>query len=224
MASTVIYRSGYPSLTKPLEQQVTIGSDGLVKVTASFLVSTAAQERSYAIASAIDKNLFTMLQEQDLQGLFVESRSLEKSNGLKYLRLSCVGAVNPPVVATSVSVSARSFSKSVQTSNDTTLAFSFDYLAETTTASTTLVEGKEFAFSPRSPSVTSIWNRDGTGRIFAGSIWGQNKGEELGEIIVDSYGGTKLAVNCYPRIIPTTSEETAVRIKKITKTLEFVFE
>lgn len=224
MASTVIYSSGYPGITKPLEQQVSIGSDGVVKASAAFLVSTPAQERSYQLSSSIDKNIFTMLQEQDLQGLFVESRNLEKVNGLKYLRLSCIGVVNPPIVTTSVSVSARSFSKSIETSQNSTLAFSFDYLSETTTASVVVVEGKEISLSPKSPAVTAIWNRDGTGRIYGNSVWGQDKGEELGEIIVDSYGGTAPAVACYPRIITTTTEEVSMRIKKITKTLEFVFE
>jgi hypothetical protein len=118
MPATVIYKQGFPSLSQPVETSASIGADGLVTGSAVFLVGPAApattllSTASLTIGKPISTSLFSGLRDVVLQGLFIETRNLEKRNGLTYLRLGVVGALNPPIVELKRDTSPRGFSKS----------------------------------------------------------------------------------------------------------------
>jgi hypothetical protein len=215
MPATVIYKFGYPSGATPVETSASVGSDGMVTGTALFVVGPTVP--SYAINAAVSPSLFSALRGVRLQGLFVESRSLEKRNGLNYLRIGVVGAVNPPVFQTRRDVSPRSISKSqnfLVGSEDVTRVFSFDYHGETYSTSTVCVAGSAVAVPVPTPRSLGIWNRSGDGII----LNTQEQGEEDSEPIID------IRIVVRPRILTTETSEERSRIVRIVKSAQFVFE
>jgi hypothetical protein len=223
MPATVKYRSDYPSLTQPFESSASIASDGLVTGTASFLVSNASND-FFQINSPIDQTLFSSLSDARLSGLFVESRSVQKRGGLWIVRVNVVGAVNPPVVERRVDISPRSLNKSEQrvaNNDNVTLTFSFDYSSETTTASTVIARGQNFAFAATTPKIVNIWNRSGSGVISRRGVIGQEQGQVTTEIGF-SYAQTVIVV--YPRILLNETREERAGIVRISKTAQFIYE
>jgi hypothetical protein len=221
MPATVIYKQGFPSLSQPVETSASIGSDGLVTGSAVFLVARPLRPRLFNrgpddIGSPISPGLFSGLTGVALQGLFIETRNLEKRNGLTYLRLGVVGALNPPIVELKRDTSPRGFSKSESivpfiingTPITENIIFSFDYQAETYTASTVLAKGQTFSLTVPEPRAVNTWNISGTGFI--------SRRGESGRY--DSPPLTSGRIAARPRVLTTESSEERAGIIRLTKT------
>ena len=219
MPATVIYKSGFPNLERPVETSVSIGADGLVTGSAVFLVAPAApattllSTASLSIGTPISASFFSGLRDVVLQGLFIETRNLEKRNGLTYLRLGVVGALNPPIVELKRDVSPRGFSKSA-TVGSVNVIFSFDYQAESYSASTVLTTGQTFSLTVPVPKAVNTWNISGTGFI--------SRRGESGRY--DSPPLTSSGIAARPRVLTTESSEERAGIIRLTKTSQFIYE
>jgi hypothetical protein len=208
MASTIQYKPGYPSAERPFQSSASIGADGLVTGEALFLLQKPADGAGYEVTKPIEKNLFSALGGVALSGLFIESRSLQKRGGLWTLGLSVVGAVNPPIIERRVDVSPRSFSKSdtiTLNGEQIFLSLYFDYLAETTHASTVVAEDAIFDFSPIEPRAVKEYNRRGFDRA------GFN-------------GDFTFVIRSTPKILESETREVRAGIARITKTSQFIYE
>ena len=228
MPATVIYKQGFPSLGQPLETSASIGADGLVTGSAVFLVAPAAPATTLlstavlTIGTPISTSLFSGLRDVVLQGLFIETRNLEKRNGLTYLRLGVVGALNPPIVELKRDTSPRGFSKSesvvtvFSSQGNTTenIIFSFDYQAETYSASTVLAKGQTFSLTVPEPRAVNTWNISGAGFI--------SRRGESGRY--DSPPVISGRIIARPRVLTTESSEERAGIIRITKTSQVVYE
>jgi hypothetical protein len=167
MPATVQYKSGYPSASRPISSSANIAADGLVSASASFIVSGASNS-VFSVGSPISQGLFSPLAGALLSGLFVESRSIQKENGLWILRVNAVGAVNPPIIEKSVQVSPRSLNKTdqlVTPDGTVNLFLYFDYLAETTSASVVISKDSVFNFEAATPKIVREWNQRGRTRF-----------------------------------------------------------
>ena len=217
MPSTVIFKQGFPSLSQPVETSASIGADGLVSGSAVFLVAPAAPNllntASLSIGTPISTSLFSGLRDVVLQGLFIETRNLEKRNGLTYLRLGVVGALNPPIVELKRDVSPRGFSKSFSIDGFTAV-FSFDYQAESYSASTLLTKGQTFSLTVPDPIAINTWNISGQGFISRRGDSGR----------YDSPPITERGIAAMPRVLTTQSSEERVGIIRLTKTSQFIYE
>ena len=229
MAAAIQYKVGYPSAAKPLETSAVVHEDGLVTGSALFLVQATSstqvlreleQDRAYPINTAISPALFSSLKHVSLQGLFVESRSIEKRSGLLFLRINVVGALNPPVLRTFRDVSPRSISKSINL-EERAEVFSFDYHGETYTVTAYLAEGAKTVIEVPTPSVLSIWNKRGSGIIFSQ----QEQGElDAADVVTNASLATYGKIIVRPRILTNETKEQRSGIHKITKTSQFVYE
>lgn len=219
MPATVIYKQGFPNLERPVETSVSIGADGLVTGSAVFLVApappatTLLSTASLTIGAPISASFFSGLRDVVLQGLFIETRNLEKRNGLTYLRLGVVGALNPPIVELKRDVSPRGFSKSASVGS-LNVIFSFDYQAESYSASTVLTKGQTFSLTVPVPKAVNTWNISGTGFI--------SRRGESGRY--DSPPLTSSGIAARPRVLTTESSEERAGIIRLTKTSQFVYE
>lgn len=216
MPATVIFKSGFPNLTSPVETSASIGADGLVTGSAVFLVApstTILSTASLSIGTPISTSFFSGLRDVVLQGLFIETRNLEKRNGLTYLRLGVVGAINPPIVELKRDVSPRGFSKSASVGS-LNVIFSFDYQAESYSASTVLTTGQTFALTVPVPKAVNTWNISGTGFI--------SRRGESGRY--DSPPLTSEGIAARPRVLTTETSEERAGIVRQTKTSQFVYE
>lgn len=220
MPATVQYKSGYPSTARAFETSANIASDGLVTGTASFLVPSSSYG-AFAVNSTFNQSLIPSLQGATLSGLFVESRSTEKRGGLWIVRVNVVGAVNPPVVERKIDVSPRSLNKSEEItviSNDgsgnATITFSFDYSAQTTSASTVITKAQAFSFKASTPQVVNVWNVSGSGFISQEGVPGLREGAARS-------GG---AIIVYPRVLLSETREERAGIVRINKTAQFIYE
>ncbi len=214
MPATVIFKQGFPSLSRPVETSASVGSDGLVTGSAVFLVPQASSTAGLTIGSPISPSLFSGLSDVALQGLFIENRALEKRNGLFYLRLGVVGAVNPPIVERKRDVSPRGFSKSSSSDSENTV-FSFDYQAESYSISTVLVVGRRFPLQAPIPAAVNIWNISGSGFI-------SQKGESgrYDSAPITSAG----LIVARPRVLRSETLEQRAGIVRLTRTFQFVYE
>jgi hypothetical protein len=222
MPATVIYKQGFPNLERPVETSASIGADGLVTGSAVFLVAPAApattllSTASLSIGTPISASFFSGLRDVVLQGLFIETRNLEKRNGLTYLRLGVVGALNPPIVERKRDVSPRGFSKS-----DEEYVFSFDYQAESHAASTVLTTGQAFTLIVPRPREINIWNIAGTG--FISRIQESGKYDQPTALPGEQFVATR-GIIARPRVLINESSEQRVGIIRITKTAQFIYE
>lgn len=219
MPATVIFKQGFPNLERPVETSASIGADGLVTGSAVFLVAPAApattllSTASLSVGTPISASFFSGLRDVVLQGLFIETRNLEKRNGLTYLRLGVVGALNPPIVELKRDVSPRGFSKSAAVGS-LNVIFSFDYQAESYSASTVLTTGQTFSLTVPVPKAVNTWNISGTGFI--------SRRGESGRY--DSPPLTSSGIAARPRVLTTESSEERAGIIRLTKTSQFVYE
>jgi hypothetical protein len=219
MPSTVILKSGFPSIAVPVETSASIGSDGLVSGSILFLVgpkSSPLNTAGLSIGTPISPQLFSGLRDVVLQGLFIETRNLEKRNGLTYLRLGVVGALNPPVVERKRDVSPRGFSKSSEE-----YVFSFDYQSESHTASTVLTTGQAFTLTVPRPREINVWNITGTG--FISRIQESGKYDQPNALPSEQFVATQ-GIIARPRVLVNESSEQRVGIIRITKTAQFIYE
>jgi len=219
MPATVIFKQGFPNLERAVETSASIGADGLVTGSAVFLVAPAAPATTLlstaglSVGTPISASFFSGLRDVVLQGLFIETRNLEKRNGLTYLRLGVVGALNPPIVELKRDVSPRGFSKSASVGS-VNVIFSFDYQAESYSASTVLTTGQTFALTVPVPKAINTWNISGTGFI--------SRRGESGRY--DSPPLTSEGIAARPRVLTTESSEERAGIVRLTKTSQFVYE
>lgn len=207
MPATIRYKSGYPSAAQPVQAQAAVESSGMINGSATFIISEdQADKHGWSLGNAISKSFFNSLRGVSVQGLFVDSLNLEKSGGLYTLRVAVIGAINPPIVETKVDISPRSISKS-QTDGDETRTGSFDYLAETWSASVVLAKNSTFLLNTPQPKVVSIYNRQG-------SIWIRGPGE----------GNIENRLVARERIITTETRQERNNIVTVTKTSQFIYE
>jgi hypothetical protein len=212
MPSTVIYKEGYPSAARPVETQASIESSGMINGTATFIVDAQqASAHGWAHGKAIAQSLFNSLRGVQVQGLFVDSLNLEKRGGLFTLRVGVIGAVNPPIVETAIDVSPRSISKSVSVGS-ATFTGSFDYLAETRTASVVIAKNSQFLLTIPRPQLLSIFNRQGV--IFTSGENETNFGT----------GPSIGSITARERIITTETRQGRNNIVTVTKTSQFIYE
>jgi hypothetical protein len=220
MPATVIFKQGFPNLTSPVETAASIGSDGLVTGSAVFLVAPAAQillsTASLSVGTPISTSFFSGLRDVVLQGLFIETRNLEKRNGLTYLRLGVVGALNPPIVEIKRDVGPRGFSKSAQFDGSTAI-FSFDYQAESYSASTVLARGQTFDLTVPVPKALNTYNIVGGGP----QIRNVSLNERVRPPNVSALGG---GISVTGRVLTTESSEERAGIVRLTKTSQFIYE
>ena len=217
MPATIIYKTGFPSTSTPIETSATIASDGFVTGAATFVVPSGST--AYPVNSNINQNLFSTLNGVVLQGLFVETRSLEKRGGLNFLRIGIVGVINPPVFEEKREISPRSLNKSqsfaAPNQEFVTKTFSFDYLAETVSVSAVFARGTTTDVPVRNPTVFDRWNISGEGLIL-------NYNPERGDAAPpDSINQRIIA---YPRILSSESREERAGIVRITKSAQFIYE
>ena len=213
MAATIRYASQFPSTFVPHEHSVSIGQDGIVSVAASFIISPA-EKTAWPVNFPVPPSLFSSLEDQKMQGLFVESRQLERAQGLWRLRLQLVGVVSPNVVEYRSDMSPRSFSKSIETSSRTEI-FSFDYLAESTTASTAYVAGNTVQCVPPSPKLVSVWNIAGNGYVQPYNPNVENKPPEYAD---------PNALTARPVVLTSTQKEERAGIVRVSVTNQLVYQ
>jgi hypothetical protein len=213
MPSTVRYATGYPSQEKPLNSSASFSNDGLVTVTASFLLDSSSTAL-LRIGQPLSPTIFPTLTGIALQGnaLFIAGRSIEKRGGLITVSLTALGAVNPPIFERSSEIGARGFSKSSNYEGGQQ-TMSFDYVAQTNTATCVVLDNARVdAFIP-DPYVQDIYNRNGVGIILP-----FNNDE------VDFDRGQDLLV-AQPRVLTTTSNTFLVQnLVRRTISKQFVYE
>lgn len=208
MPATVIYRPGFVRNERAVETSATVAADGLVTASALFLANDG-----FEINSPISKSYFAALNNIAIQGLYVESRSLEKRGGLWFLRVNAVGVTNPSVILLATDASPRSFNKT-ETIGEASLSFSFDYISETITASTVFTKNNKFSIKNQSPKLLQIYNRRGIGTINLLGVIGQEAGTAL----------SRAGVQAYPRILTSETRNERAGIIQLQKTFQFVYE
>lgn len=165
MPSTIIYKQNFPSSTRPVETSATVGSDGLITGSATFVVAATSP---YSVGQPISPSLFSSLNGVGLQGLFVDAVSLEKRGGLVLAKINVIGAANPVVIQKTVEISTRGFSKTITiTSGGTTPVTTaetvdFDYQAETITLSWVAVDGENIGTQEEVPRILQFFNNRGS--------------------------------------------------------------
>jgi hypothetical protein len=211
MPSTVIFRQGYPSPSRPVRSSVSVDSDGLVSVSATFLIPDGGQN-AMPIDSRLSPGLFAGLRSVSLQDsiLFVEGRTCERVGGLLYLNISAVGAVNPPPIQSSTDISPRSFNKSLSEPSVGSISFSFDYLAETNVVRATFVQARRFPLDIIPPNVVQVFNRAGFGTISRQGVTGERAGKGL--------------LTAYPRILTSETIERRSGIARVVRSAQFIYE
>lgn len=168
MPSTTIFKSGWPTVGKPIEANASVGNDGLITGTAKFLV--ASESSAYPVNSEVPASMFKSLSGTNLQGaLYVEQRSLETRQGITTLTISVVGALNPPVLVYSASSSIGSYSetKSYGEENESSNTFSVSYIAETCSVSYWKNKKSIFSANPKSAILVRTFAQSGAGILYA---------------------------------------------------------
>jgi hypothetical protein len=162
MPSTVIYKQGFPNSALPVETSATVGSDGAITGSATFVVASTAP---YEVGGVISALLFSSLRGIGVQGLFVDAVSLEKRGGLVLAKVSVIGAVNPPVIHRTVEIATRSYSQTVTTisaGQTITGTLDFDYQAENITLSSVVADWESVGFEDETPILVSVFNNRGS--------------------------------------------------------------
>lgn len=219
MPATVRYKQDFLSQNRPVETSASVGSDGLITGSAVFLFA-ANTTYNFPIGATISPAIFTGLQDVKIQGLFVESRNLEKRNGLTLLRLAVVGAINPPIIERKREVSPRGFSRS-----ESGLVFSFDYQAESHTASTVITTGQVFALQVPTPREVNVWNISGQGFISTAGDSGIYDSPPI-TVVTIATGTQQFAggIAARPRVLVSDSSEQRAGITRLTRTAQFIYE
>jgi hypothetical protein len=106
MPST-IHRKNTGGLTL-LSAPVSVADDGLVSVSARFLLSSPSEAENFTPNYTYATSSFAGLPRLQ-NGLFVQSRNVRKENGLYMADVQLVGALNPPQYKLSSSTDTRNF-------------------------------------------------------------------------------------------------------------------
>jgi hypothetical protein len=214
MPSTVRYATGYPSSGRPLNSSVSFSNDGLVTVSASFLLEPSSTTL-LAIGQSLSPAMFPTIAGIALQAsaLFIAARSIEKRGGLITLNLTALGALNPPIFERSSEVGARGFSKSLTNEDGDTTTFSFDYVAQTNTATCVVLDSARVDVLIPDPSVQDVYNRNGSGIILSSND------------DIDEFDSGQYSLKAQPRILTTTSNTFLVQnLVRRTISKQFVYE
>jgi hypothetical protein len=139
MPSTVIYKSGYPSGIKPVQQSGSIAANGIASGRATFILEPNA--RPFQARQPLDSDVFTAFGRIRMSSLFVESVSYRKEAGLHYCDIEIIGTTATPAITKTSEWSVRSYNVAQTLIDGTTAFYSFDYYAETTTWSWVLAVG-----------------------------------------------------------------------------------
>jgi hypothetical protein len=157
--------------------------------------------------------LFASLIDIKLQknALFIAARSIEKRGGLVTVAVTALGAMNPPMFERSDEVGARSFSKSLN--DETQRTMSFDYLAQTNSATTVVFSDTFLTVGIAVPRVQQIYNRNGGGSIL---FFNDDQG---------SFDRGQDRLVAQPRVLTTTSNTFLVAdLVRRTISRQFVYE
>ena len=213
MPSTVRYAPGYPSSGRPLNSSASFSNDGLVTVSASFLLDSSSTA-SLRIGQSLSPGMFPTLTGVALQesALFIAGRSIEKRGGLITVSLTALGAVNPPIFERSSEIGARGFSKSINYGGGQQ-TMSFDYVAQTNTATCVVLDNARIDVLIPNPYVQDIYNRNGVGTIL---FFNNDEGDF-------DRGQDRLVAQ--PRVLTTTSNTFLVKnLVRRTISKQFVYE
>lgn len=167
MPSTVIYKSGYPSSTKPVEQSASINALGIVTVSAQFVITP--HTTPFQVGQKFSPSFFSCLSGSPVLGLAVESVQFQKQNGLGLAQVQLIGLLRDLKIVKSSEFSLRSFSKTAQfvgSQGTTDVTFSFDYYSESVTWSWAVLTGFGTTVTP--PATARFgpsFNRSGQGSI-----------------------------------------------------------
>lgn len=148
MPATLIYKTGYPSRTKPVEQSASIDALGIVTVSASFLVDPYTTP--FQVGQQISPSSFSCLSGAQVVGLAVESVQSKKENGLGICQVQLIGLLRDIKIVKSSEMSLRTFSKTEQFVGEETtdLTLSFDYYSESITWSWAILTGFNTTITP----------------------------------------------------------------------------
>ena len=148
MPATLIYKQGYPSRTKPVEQSASIDALGIVTVSASFLVEPYTTP--FQVGQQISASTFSCLSGAQVLGLAVESVQSKKENGLGLCQVQIIGILRAIKIVKSSEMSLRTFSKTEQFVGEETtdLTLSFDYYSESITWSWAVLTGFNTIITP----------------------------------------------------------------------------
>lgn len=226
MPATIRYKQEFINKAIPVESSISFADDGLVTGSATLVID--GERAPVAVNDPLPIAWFK-LGGQGVQGIFAESISIEKRNGLFFCRINAVGATSPQRVIIRKDVSPRSFSKSQtrlvttrtqsgnsasSTTQEIVEVYSFDYSAETYTLSTVIVEGGSASFgdAPK-PNAVRVWNSRGFGFRTSGTPSGSEAPSAVSGPII-----------AYSRILESENVETRGPIIRITATYQFVYE
>ena len=167
MPSTVIFKSGYPSSTKPVEQSASINALGIVTVSAKFV--TTSNTTPFQVGQKFFPSFFSCLSGSPVLSLAVESVQLQKQNGLDLAEVQLIGILRDLKIVKSSEFSLRSFSKTAQfvgSEGTTDVTFSFDYYSESITWSWAVLTGFGITVTPPAAArFGPIFNQRGQGSI-----------------------------------------------------------
>lgn len=146
MPSTVIFKSGYPSNIKPVQQSGSIAANGIASGRATFILEPNA--RPFKAPQALGRVDFTVFDNIQMSTLFVESVSYRKEAGLHYCDVEIIGTTAQTSITKTSEWSVRNYNASQTLINNTTAFYSFDYYAETKTWSYVVVLDSKVGFTP----------------------------------------------------------------------------
>lgn len=213
MPATIIFKSGWPKTSQPIEANASVGSDGLVTGAAKFLVESGSS--AYPPNSAVPASLFKSLNGTQSQGsLYVDQRSLETKQGITTLTISVVGALNPPVLTYSSSSSIGSYSetKTYGDENELSNVFSINYIAETTSVSYWKNKTSNFTITPKRAQLIQTFGKSGNGQLY-----GPDDSAKVGDGL-----GEKGFVSRFLTRVETKTFEERSNLEKVTVTQQLV--
>jgi hypothetical protein len=215
MPSTVIYKSGYPSASKPVQQSGSIDANGIASGRATFIPGPNA--RPFAAGTRLNSDVFTAFGGIQLSALLVESVSYRKEHGLHYCDVEVIGTTAAPVITKTSDWSVRSYNVSFDLINGTTAFYSFDYYAETITWSWVVAVGAVSRVTP--PTEANFGKRYNLrgAPSWSAFVPGPNNSA------VGSRSQT-ITFNTLPLYITNNSEETRGNLVYYTATVEALYQ
>jgi hypothetical protein len=171
MPATTIFKQSHRDEI-PIATQAEISDNGLINCSATFALRQP--RRLYDIGDAIRPSVFSSLSQINVQGIIVQSSSLEKRNGLWTQTIGAVGVINPPVFVKKSETAPGSFSKTLtinfgglinaltgQPAEPVTRVGGFDYLATTESITVIYLDGNIIEFTPKQPQLIDTFNKYG---------------------------------------------------------------
>jgi hypothetical protein len=214
MPSTVRYKLGYPSASKPVAQSASLSSNGIAAGSATFITGAGAQP--FVSNQEVSPGMFPAFSSLRVSKLFVESVSYFKKDGLNYCEIELIGALSQPVITKTSRFALRNFSKTVTFTNGAEAERSFDYYSETINWSWVFPRGvvSDIA-TPTTARFGASFNQIGKSTLV--------QRQSSGIFGVESLSLDRL-VPANPTFITTTSEETRGNMVYFTKSVEAIYQ